>query len=349
MIISPANIEQDINDVNILHNQDSTPLAAKAMLEKAVAALQADEASALAAFNEGAEGFKDRDLYVFCGGLDGNFTAHPTLVGKSFKDLKDKAGKALGEEIYATAKEDKITEIYYMWPRPGEEEPTQKSTYVTRVSDQVCAVGYYIGLEAVQQFRQFPWPPPRASTTSIIPQELLKVKQNSTQLRDVEWNLSQALKQAGYYEISYYLIPSGFAIVTRIEQIEKDGSPKKEPERWTLRPESTSFTLSTYLEALLFSKPGYYRVIVFAVTPYPLTQSPAEITPEDAGNWLSGGQNRLPELIGNKEFSRTYSCTALIYEFERETESEASRFRRPSRIPGRIHLVKAGIWRALEK
>jgi signal transduction histidine kinase len=116
---------------------------AKAMLEKAVAAMQADEAKALAAFNEGAEGFKDKDLYVFCGGPDGNFTAHPKLVGKSLKDLKDKAGKALGAEIYATAKEGEIAEVDYMWPRPGEEQPTAKVTYVTKVGDQVCAVGYY--------------------------------------------------------------------------------------------------------------------------------------------------------------------------------------------------------------
>jgi len=120
-----------------------SPEEAKAMLEKAVAAMQADEAGALAAFNAGADGFKDRDLYVFCGGADGNFTAHPTLVGKSLKDLKDKADKALGEEIYATAKAGEITEVDYMWPRPGEQDPTAKVTYVTKVGDQVCAVGYY--------------------------------------------------------------------------------------------------------------------------------------------------------------------------------------------------------------
>lgn len=119
---------------------------AKAMLEKAVAAVKADEAGALAAFNAGADGFKDRDLYVFCGGADGMFTAHganQALLGKSLKDLKDKAGKALGEEIYATAKAGEITEVDYMWPRPGETEPTAKVTYVTKVGDQVCAVGYY--------------------------------------------------------------------------------------------------------------------------------------------------------------------------------------------------------------
>ena len=39
---------------------------AKAMLEKAVAALKDDKAKALAMFNKGEGGFKDRDLYVFC-------------------------------------------------------------------------------------------------------------------------------------------------------------------------------------------------------------------------------------------------------------------------------------------
>ena len=116
---------------------------AKAMLEKAVAAIKANKADALAKFTKGEGGFKDRDLYPFCGGPDGNFTAHPSLVGKSLKDLKDKAGKALGQEIYATAKDGAIGEVSYMWPRPGTTEPVQKVSYVTKVSDQVCAVGYY--------------------------------------------------------------------------------------------------------------------------------------------------------------------------------------------------------------
>ena len=116
---------------------------AKAMLEKAVAAVKANKAEALAQFTKGEGGFKDRDLYPFCGGPDGNFTAHPSLVGKSLKDLKDKAGKALGEDIYATAKEGAIGEVAYMWPRPGADEPVQKISFVTKVDDQVCAVGYY--------------------------------------------------------------------------------------------------------------------------------------------------------------------------------------------------------------
>ncbi len=120
-----------------------TAAEAKAMLEKAVKAVKADKAKALAMFTKGEGGFKDRDLYPFCGGPDGNFTAHPSLVGKSLKDLKDKAGKALGAEMYKVAQEGKISEVSYMWPRPGGTEPVQKVSFVTMVGDQVCAVGYY--------------------------------------------------------------------------------------------------------------------------------------------------------------------------------------------------------------
>jgi signal transduction histidine kinase len=123
--------------------QYGTAAEAKAMLEKAVAALKANKAKALGEFTKGEGGFKDRDLYPFCGGPDGNFTAHPTLVGKSLKDLKDKAGKPLGAEMYKVAQEGKISEVSYMWPRPGQTEPVQKVSYVTKVGDQVCAVGYY--------------------------------------------------------------------------------------------------------------------------------------------------------------------------------------------------------------
>ena len=116
---------------------------AKTMLDKAVTAVKSNKSAALASFAKGEGGFKDRDLYPFCGGPDGNFSAHPTLTGKSMKDLKDKNGKALGEEMYKVAQEGKVSEVAYMWPRPGSNDPVQKVSYVTKVGDQVCAVGYY--------------------------------------------------------------------------------------------------------------------------------------------------------------------------------------------------------------
>ena len=120
-----------------------TAAEAQAMLQRAAAAIQAYKAKALDMFTKGGGGFKDRDLYPYCGGPDGKFTAHPTLVGQSLKDLKDKAGKPFGAEIYTVAEVVKIKEVAYMWPRPGQTEPVQKSVFVIKVTDQICAVGYY--------------------------------------------------------------------------------------------------------------------------------------------------------------------------------------------------------------
>lgn len=121
-----------------------TAAEAKAMLEKAVAELKADKDQALAMFTAREGGFKEKDLYVYCGGADGNFSAHYKLVGKSLKDLKDKSGKAFGEEIYAVAEPGTISEVEYEWYRPGSEtELVDKVAYVTQVDDQICAVGYY--------------------------------------------------------------------------------------------------------------------------------------------------------------------------------------------------------------
>lgn len=120
-----------------------TAAEARAMLDKAVAAVKANKAAALAQFTKGEGGFKDRDLYPFCGGPDGNFTAHPSLAGKSMKDLKDKADQPLGVRFYDSAKEGSIAEVAYMWPRPGNTAPVKKVSLVTKVGDQVCAVGYY--------------------------------------------------------------------------------------------------------------------------------------------------------------------------------------------------------------
>src|ERR1700693_522973 len=122
-----------------------TGAEAKAMLEKAVAAVKADKAKAIAAFNAGTDGFKDRDLYPFCFNIaDGVITAAPPSVrGKDVKTLKDPTGKAFGEEIYKAAQDGKVNEVSYMFPKPGQTEPSAKVSFVTKVGDLGCGVGYY--------------------------------------------------------------------------------------------------------------------------------------------------------------------------------------------------------------
>ena len=118
---------------------------AKAMLERAVAAVKEDKAKALDMFNTGESGFKDRDLYVFCANAsDGIVTAHPYgNRGKQLREVFGKKGYPLGKEIMENATEGTIKEVTYWWPRPGSDKPLEKTAFYTKVGDQICSVGYY--------------------------------------------------------------------------------------------------------------------------------------------------------------------------------------------------------------
>ena len=124
--------------------QFGTQKEARAMLEKAVAAVKQNKATALAMFNKGEGGFKDRDLYVFCANAaDGVLTAHPYLRGEHLQDIVGKKGFPLGKEIMQNAAEGQIKEVTYWWPRPGADAPLEKHTFYTKVADQNCGVGFY--------------------------------------------------------------------------------------------------------------------------------------------------------------------------------------------------------------
>ena len=118
---------------------------AKAMLERAVAAVKEDKAKALDMFNKGEGGFKDRDLYVYCANAsDGIITATPYWNrGKPLREIRGKHGAPFGETIMQNATEGTIKETTYWWPRPGSDQPFEKKVFYTKISDQICAVGYY--------------------------------------------------------------------------------------------------------------------------------------------------------------------------------------------------------------
>jgi hypothetical protein len=120
-----------------------SPQDARLMLERVIGAMRTDPSKAVQLFNEGAAGFREADLYPYCGGSDGIFTAHPQLAGTSMRDLRDKRGNPLGQWLYENARENEIIQVVYHWPRPGATEILQKVALVTRIRDQICAVGYY--------------------------------------------------------------------------------------------------------------------------------------------------------------------------------------------------------------
>ena len=118
---------------------------AKAMLERAVAAVKEDKAKALDMFNNGEGGFKDRDLYVFCANAsDGIITAQPYgEKGKQLRDIEGMHDEPLGETIMQNATEGTIKETTYWWPHFPTGEVLENTVFYTKAGDQICGVGYY--------------------------------------------------------------------------------------------------------------------------------------------------------------------------------------------------------------
>jgi hypothetical protein len=149
MIAAASAAVLTLSSTSFAQGQLGTADEAKAMLDKAVAAVKADQAVALAMFNKGEGGFKDRDLYPFCFRLaDGKGVATPVAVpaGTDIRTLKDPTGKVYGQELYAAGQkpDGQITEVSYMFPTPGTTAPAvAKVSFVTRAGELVCGVGYY--------------------------------------------------------------------------------------------------------------------------------------------------------------------------------------------------------------
>ena len=122
---------------------------ARAMLDRAIAALKTDQAAALKAFNdEHNNEFRDRDLYVYCFSMtDGKFTAYeePFLLGADIRKLK-LYGEPMGQQAFDMARdapEGSVVAIEYKMPKPGTNTPAPKQGLEARVGDQTCGVAYF--------------------------------------------------------------------------------------------------------------------------------------------------------------------------------------------------------------
>ncbi len=86
-----------------------------------------------------------KDTYVFLMDLDGKMIAHPIKPELTQRDnlveVKDTDGKPLFVEFVQVAGSKGTGWVDYMWPKPGEEKPAAKSSYIYRVEGTPYFVG----------------------------------------------------------------------------------------------------------------------------------------------------------------------------------------------------------------
>lgn len=192
---------------------------------------------------------------------------------------------------------------------------------------------------------QFPWPPPGASASYVLPDKLFE---SYGTVGDVSAAILEALEENGYVERSFFRTPpGGVALITRLERINDDGSPSAEAERWpaAAQPHESARSLLDFLQGLFFVDPGHYRVIVFVLQDLPFSQSAETITAQQAHAWLTSGANVLPREIANLPFAGAH-VTVLIYEFASDGKKVQVV---TSQLTGKQHLERAGLLTVLDQ
>jgi len=74
----------------------------------------------------------------------------PELDGKDLSDNKDPAGKHLFVEFVNTVRHHESGFVYYLWPKPGSEQPVQKVSYVKGFAPWGWIIGSGVYIDAVQ-------------------------------------------------------------------------------------------------------------------------------------------------------------------------------------------------------
>ena len=118
-----------------------------AMCEAAAKMMKEDLGGALCEINKKDGKFFKGNIFVFAwrGPV---LVAHPYLhqsIGMVLTNWKGRKGKEVTKEYMRIAKEEGSGWVDYWFPKPGEEEPSLKTTYVLKVDENfyVCA-GYFL-------------------------------------------------------------------------------------------------------------------------------------------------------------------------------------------------------------
>ncbi len=163
--------------------------------------------AALAAIRDPSGPFVAKDAYVFIMDMNGNElfnAAFPTLEGRNLWDLADARGNRMVQDMIGVVKSRGSGWVQYMWPKPGESIPTQKSVYVQKgvLGDRpvVVACGVYLA-DAPKEARPAP---------KITPAELVALVREAAVLLEKEGENAYAeLRKEGtkwHHDDLYFLV-----------------------------------------------------------------------------------------------------------------------------------------------
>jgi hypothetical protein len=185
-----------------------------------------------------------------------------------------------------------------------------------------------------------PWPPPEPSSFARLPRTALVDAAHPATLKSVAARLAAALERAQYPDYTFFSVPGGFAMATRIERIDEQGVPLGEL-RFAPPNAFEPFALVACVKNLFFAPTGLYRQFLFVVTDQPFVASPKQLPPEELQTLPARGATALPSPYAERPFTDEHQVTALIYEFCKGCSTPTSKVEQVKRVDAHRHLAGA--------
>jgi hypothetical protein len=192
---------------------------------------------------------------------------------------------------------------------------------------------------AKADINSFPFPPPEGYTQRVLDKSMFA---NCKTLEDADQIILNAIDHCRYDDHSYYAIPDGFALVTKVEEMNQDGSSVLGNDRFRVN-RGLSMTIFDWFAP----RRGYFRVFAFLVTDSSFKATKKPVSVDEAEGWVTQGVNVLPDEIGGEAFSDDYRCTVIVYEFNAPDANVQLQLINPPRLTANTHLDKSNISRFL--
>lgn len=138
----------------------ATPQEAVDKVNQAARQLADEGEAAFDAFRGDGSPYVWKDSYVVVASCAQDETLvhpiQPQLEGRSIKALTDENGEPFGEELCQQADQPDGGWVEYMWPKPGEQAPSRKVSYVKAVqgTPYVVIAGVYEQDASLQELEQ---------------------------------------------------------------------------------------------------------------------------------------------------------------------------------------------------
>ncbi len=167
-----------------------------------------------------------------------------------------------------------------------------------------------------------PCPPPIPSSYLRVAEKIFSKLSTYHQADSL---LTDEFAKNGYSKHFYLAIQGGgFAIATPIEEITENGTVKRSEisDNTAAGTFFKHFFSLDHFTELFFSQKGYYRTIIFLVSPNLYSFNGKKLTYNDLEQWAQVNAFRLPEIISKKKLEKQIQILALLYEFEQNENIE---------------------------